>query len=404
VLSPEIISTLLKKPVGDRTDIVLKFLLEPRFMGYWTFSRPKSEGIELADALVWFGDTVLLFEAKTRETGDADKRWIGSKLEEAIGQLVARTDALRMGKVQTLRNRWRGEIRWKPESVNSYYGLVVLNHLSGPYDPRDLVPDSFQKSTLPVQVFSLADLAELLRYIDTTYDFIVYYELRAELGKRWKLNVHEEGKTYSRILSSMAEILPATMNRGRINETIDFQKAVTRVISGTLGARRRDYERLAASYLLDVAAAGGMEEFGEYPQDGSQVEESRELYVEGSGAIAEMSRLRRSVWGRRWLELADSALRTGDTRLTSGHSPMRNRAYLFGATWKEGQSRDAWLSREALRIKKELRCSTCLGLAANPRRIRWTFDGMRRFMRRVKSDDLKPDQVLDATLIWVSNP
>jgi hypothetical protein len=97
VISPEIIRSLLKKPVGDRTDIYLKFLLEPNFMGYWTFSRPKSQGIELADALVWFGDTMLLFEAKTRETGEADQGWIGSKLTEAIDQLNTRSDSLRKG-------------------------------------------------------------------------------------------------------------------------------------------------------------------------------------------------------------------------------------------------------------------------------------------------------------------
>jgi hypothetical protein len=267
-----------------------------------------------------------------------------------------------------------------------------------------LAPDAFRKARIPIQVFSLADLAELLRYISTTSDFIVYYELRSEFAKRWKLNVHEEGYTYNGILSQMAELLPATMNRRRVNEAIDFQKAVTRVMSSSHPPRKRDFERLAASYLLDVAAAGGMQTFGEPSRGDSPIEvSSRELLVEGSSALAEMSRLRRSVWGQRWLKLADTALRTRESRFTSGQSPMRNRAYLFGAIWEEGEARDSVLAYHAHRVMKQLGCNSCMGLGANPRRIRWTYDDIRRALRRVDSDDLKPDQVLDGTLVWISD-
>ncbi len=149
---------LLRLPIGDRTDRFLHLLLEPRFLGYWTFARPLDRGVEIADVLTWYDDVVLLFEAKTRAVGTSDLRWAARNLEDAITTINERATLLRNGQVQSFRNKWRGQVQWDPTRVRDYYGVVVLNHLSEPFDPRELVPTAFRQSAIPIQVFSLEDL------------------------------------------------------------------------------------------------------------------------------------------------------------------------------------------------------------------------------------------------------
>ena len=92
------LNQLLKLPVGQRTDRLLYSLLEPWFLGYWSFSQPTEKGVELADVLTWYDDVVFLFEAKTRATGSSDLRWAARRLEESVLSINARARLLREGR------------------------------------------------------------------------------------------------------------------------------------------------------------------------------------------------------------------------------------------------------------------------------------------------------------------
>jgi hypothetical protein len=114
---------------------------------------------------------------------------------------------LRAGEVTELRNKWRGVAKWNPSQVKDYYGIIIMNHSSDLYEPRLIATEAFKKAEIPIQVFSLLDFSQLLRFVNTAWDFIVYYELRAKFGRRHDCPVHQEFETYQGILSSYDELL-----------------------------------------------------------------------------------------------------------------------------------------------------------------------------------------------------
>lgn len=400
----ERIAQLLKLPVGERTDQFLYLLLEPWFLGYWTFSRPREKGIELADVLAWYGDVVMLFEAKTRAEGASDLTWAKSRLVDAIETIDNRAAMLREGRVSTLRNKWRGEVRWDPAVVKDYYGVVVLNHISDAYDPRELAPEAFKACSVPIQVFSLLDLAELLRFVNTIYDFIVYYELRHAFARTRRVQVHEEWQAYQGVLAEHVE-LAAEQNVPRSNakNSQRFQASITRAVLRSTNARESDYRRLAAGYLLDLVLNSVVQR-ATMDDSGRRVGgREHDHFVRAIGALAEMSRQRRSAWGKVWLDVAQSARRNRATTHRDGRSPSRNRSYLFSACLEEGDERGQLIGRVGKLVHDRNGADTTLCVAANPLRILWTFDAYRRWMKGDHKADLPPKRVLDATVAFIEN-
>ncbi len=311
-MDTERIKQLMRLPLGERTNAVLYDLLQSRFFGYWAFREPKHAGIELADSLVWWHDVVLLFEAKTRtKPGAAPEAWIRSKLGDSIASINDRARLLREGKVDKLRNAWRGEVAWSPQTKTWYYGVVVLNHESEPYDPREIAPGAFSGSEIPIQVFSLFDLAELLRFISTTWVFIVYYEMRNLFGQTFRLDVHREFETYQGVLSQWVKYAKALSNRSlsdsEFQEDRDFQIRLTKALLNADNARESAYREVAASFLIDLAI-GSIERKADPDTTGKRVGSDRHtFYVDAMEILAGMSRRRRAFYGLRWLEAAEES-------------------------------------------------------------------------------------------------
>jgi hypothetical protein len=291
-------------------------------------------------------------------------------------------------------------VKWNPAQVKDYYGVVVLNHISEPYDPREVAPDAFRASKVPIQVFSLNDVVELLRVVDTIYDFIVYYEMRAAYANRFRVPVHEESSTYSGILADYRSLLPAQYSPGSFLRNQRFQESITRAALRARNVRKNDIERLAASYLIDLTL-GSTAERAQAGKGGKPVGSSEhEFLVAGMAAIGEMSRLRRSVWGARWVSVAGNARRNKNSRHTMGHSPKRNRAYVVSATNDVGPYREELAAELTSRALRELQTSSVLCLIASPMRILWTYDYLKRVIKGVDRDPLPKERVLDSTLVW----
>ena len=121
-------------------------------------------------------DVLFLIEAKTREgRGPGSDAWIRNRLKDAAESLSRRKGMLQRGDVKELRNPYHGLVAWNPDRIKFYYGIILINHISEPYEPRDLAPNVFRCSELPLQVFSLFDFAELVRFQSTANDFLDYY-------------------------------------------------------------------------------------------------------------------------------------------------------------------------------------------------------------------------------------
>jgi len=400
---------MLSLPPGIRTNAVLRLLLDPVVFGYWLFREPKHKGIEIADSLMLWDDAALLFEAKTRtKPARDDASWIRSKLRYAIGRFNDRARMLREGRVSELRNRWRGVLTWDPSAVKWYYGVVVLNHLSDPYDPLEVASEAYKASEIPVQVFSLFDLAELLRVVNTAPDFLAYYALRWAYVKRFKTFVHREFDTYQGVLSYWVELVPHASSlplSGReILDAREFQVGVTRAVLRSKDATEEDYRTLAESFLLDIAI-GSLVHKADKDASGKRVgsAEHRSL-IEIVGALAELSRRRRAFYAGLWREAAAECRRAGRMAWRSGYSPQRHRSYVFGAFRPGDEGREQELTGRAILAMADNRTTSCVAIGADAQRIEATFDGLLAMARGESHRDLRGDEILVPKVAYVDVP
>ncbi len=195
-------------------------------------SNPGYKGQELGDVLFIFGDVCLIFEAKTRNKVEpTSKDWISAKLREGTYQIMRNYQSLVSGSVPNIRNSWRGKVSWSSLGVKYYHGIIVIKHDSEPYDPRELEPSLFSSAQVPIHVISLHDMSELVRFKNTPWDFIVYWEFRNIFGRVNKLLVHREQSIYWGILREWMKLAKAqgsSFPESKIKEDRQFCVAYTR--------------------------------------------------------------------------------------------------------------------------------------------------------------------------------
>lgn len=163
--------------------------------------------VELSDSVVIWEDTLILFEVKTRGVKrPADAGWLREKIGEAVDQLNKKVILFKSGGV-VLRNEWRGEVKVDPEKIKDYYGVIVL--MAGfeePFEWHELADEEYRRATIPVQVFTFFDLAELLRLVDTPLDFVVYFENRARYARANRVLVGREQDTFEEVIGRLHEL------------------------------------------------------------------------------------------------------------------------------------------------------------------------------------------------------
>jgi len=400
---------LLSLPPGKRTNAVLQLLLDPVVFGYWLFGEPRHKGVEIADTLMLCDDAALLFEAKTRtKPARDDASWIRSKLSEAIGQVNERARMLKDGRVSELRNRWRGVLTWDPSAVKWYYGVVVMNHQSKPYDPLELAAEAYKASKIPVQVFSLLDLAELLRVVNTAVDFLVYYSLRWAYIKRFKTFVHKEFDTYRGVLSYWDELAPHASSRlpskKEMLDARDFQVRMTRALLKTNDAAAEDYRALAESFLLDIAI-GSLVQKARKDGSGKRVGSAQHRsIIEIVAALAELCRRRRAFYARLWREAAQESRKAGQDAWRSRHSAQRRRSYVFGAFRGGDEGREHELVTRAIVAMARNGTTSCAAVGADAKRIEATFEWCVAMARGEPAPDLRDGEILVPKVAYVGVP
>ena len=326
---------LLKKSVGDRTDDVLYYMLAPHLLGFWTFLKPKHKGEELGDVLYIFGDVCLIFEAKTREKAEpVNKKWISEKLKDGVAQISRNHQKLKSGAVSTLRNPWRGEVSWTSLGVKFFQGVIVLMHDSEPYDPRELEPSLFNSAPIPIHVISLHNMNELVRFINTPWDFIVYWEFREIFGKEYELPVHREQFIYWGILRDwveLAKIQGSALPENKTQQDRQFHEDYTKVLLRSEKPDETIKQKVAASYLIDIAA-GSLMQKADQDATGKRVgSKKHDALIKTVETMAELSRLRRAEYGYSWLNCAKECVASRKDIRKNRYSPSRSRSYFVQA-------------------------------------------------------------------------
>lgn len=403
LLSEAKVAELLALEPGLRTNRVLHdLLLKPRLLGYWTFLEPLHRGTEVSDVVVVFEDTALLFEAKTRSVPrPADAGWLREKIGEAVDQLNARVDQLKAGGV-ALRNEWRGELRLDPETIQDYYGVIVLNASFEAFEWRELADEEFARARIPIQVYSLLDLAELLRLVDTAWDFIVHYELRASYGRDQRMLVGREEETFVEVVGAMDRLWGGPEpdpieGRRQQNYWIERSNALLK----TRLATPEGIEAWASSRLMDFACAPGevpapLDATGRPREDADHA-----MRIRAIGVVAAMSRNRRTEYGRRWLNAAREALAEGRPAYRSSHSPSRNQSYVLAA-WPVGEDPvENELGAFAVREMVRHGTSSCFAVAASAAAVLETHRALEAMCRGEKVEVPEEDFVLSPTIALI---
>lgn len=397
------IADLLALEPGLRTNRVLHdLLLKPRLLGYWTFFEPNHQGTEISDAVVVFGDTVLLFEAKTRSVPrPANVGWLREKIGEAVDQLNARVALLKAGGV-TLRNEWRGELRLDPAAIKDYYGMIVLNAPFEPFEWRELADEEFARAKLPVQVFSLFDLAELLRLVDTAWDFIVHYELRAAYGRDQRMLVGREVETFAEVVGAMDRLWGGPKpdpveGRKQQQYWIERGNALLRTPLST----PEGIEAWASSRLMDFACQPGEIPA---PLDGNgrpRLDPDHERHIRAIEVVAAMSRNRRTEYGGRWLNAATEAVAEGRPAFRSSYSPSRNQTYVLAA-WPVGSApTETEVGELGLREMLSHGSGSCLSLEASAAAVIETHRALEAICRGEDIETPEESLVLSPTIAFL---
>ncbi|MCK4818816.1 hypothetical protein KA005_23790, partial [bacterium] len=152
-----------KRSVGYRSEDFVNYFLEPWFSGYWAFPNPKYKGGEIADSLLLWGDVVFLIEVKERKGIKSNTGWARHVVAEDKAKILYWVERLKTEESVILKNKYR-EIEFPREKIKNYYGLIVLNHISEPYDADEFLKEGSKVQKVAIQVISLADIYNLLKY------------------------------------------------------------------------------------------------------------------------------------------------------------------------------------------------------------------------------------------------
>jgi hypothetical protein len=250
-----------------------------------------------------------------------------------------------------------------------------------------------------LQVFSLVDFAELLRFQNTAYDLVTYYELRARYGAKFQCPVHSEFNTYKEILSLLPEL--AGKSNPEAEKTQDFMVSIANAIMRSKAATLDDFVQLSRSLLVDLAI-GSVERKAQKDNTGKRVgNRHHTTFVRSVEAVAELSRIRRSHYGRLWIEAATAALETNRSSSKIAYSPSRNRSYVMYAFSPDDNDWERKLKTKALQAIKQHDTTSCVALGATSLNILATFNTILDWARGKPGSELPDEYVLDTTGLFL---
>jgi hypothetical protein len=380
----------------------LNYFLTPWFSGYWTFPNPKYKSEEICDALLIWGDVVFIIQVKTRKGIKSDGEWAKYKIKEEKERILRWVQRLKKEESIILRNKYR-EIVFPREEIKWYYGLVVLNHVSDPYDANEFLKEDSSEQELAIQAISLVDIYNLMKYINTPWDFVNYLESRYRLSQKTSIKVHEEGNNFGQNLSRMFHEAKEDIGEEHADKWDKFMDITIKAVNGDFQEGDPDLRRYASSFLIDSVIGGVLYKAQRDKHGNCIINDEFKLLIKSVEKLTEMNRLIRSFWGERFLIEAEKALASGETEYVTGQSPGRKMAYGFVATDKLNDERVALIksvAREAL-VKNDKREGVIV--AASPANIFATYQMFISWFTRGKSDYLKTNRIetLDSTILYI---
>jgi hypothetical protein len=241
------------------------------------------------------------------------------------------------------------------------YGLVVLNHVSSPFDPVQLVPE-INDLGFPAHVLSFRDFYNLNHILDTPVDLVNYFEARADvLIPSFQPKVHEEKAIldyYLEHLEDIASLCARHHGQDRPPEVFREHAETLRHIY------RGDYaQELKVSRFIDriIDRIHQVDESSPSPFEGGEHD-----YVPIATYLARLPRSRRLVYGRAFLDAIKRAGENNDLEFAQFSSAHRSECLLFLAsprTREQRKERNTELYEHLWLLKTTRQVQRAMGIA-----------------------------------------
>jgi len=392
-----------KRSVGYRSEDFVNYFLEPWFSNYWAFPNPKYKGGEIVDSLLLWGDVVFFIEVKERKGIKSNTGWARHMVAEDKAKILYWVERLKTEESVILKNKYR-EIEFPREKIKNYYGLIVLNHISEPYDASEFLGDGSTEQKVAIQVISLADVFHLLRYINTPWDFVNYFESRYRLSQKTSIKVHQEKTVFGQNLPHMYHEMRHEIGEREADKWNEFMDITIKAINGDLKEGDPSLRQFTTSFLIDASIGG---QLNRAPKDkrGNFIMDSKfVLLTKAVEVLSELSRLRRAFYGEIFLKQAEKALKTGNDEYEVGRSPKRGISYGFIATNKSEKVLEDFLGDIAMSTLANHENYEGIFIAAPPENIFDMYQTLTSWFVEHKGGFLQSNELetLQSTILYVN--
>jgi len=336
-----------------------QWFLERSFFRDFVYRNPrgKKKGEELADAVVLFGDVVLMVQVKAQCGKHDPIAWAAEKLLDAFKQLCKTHTTLVGGQVKKLRNDYYGDVAFDPKEYPNRVGLIILAQDSDPYIAGELVPEILT-ADFPVHVFSLKDFAMVASRFDTAGDLITFLEMRGDVASREQLSVHSEPLNIQKMLPHVEAVLRNHMSPTS-DEILDKTvQAFERAATGTVLESPEWRYGLAIDDM--IARAHEVDPGLPWNKD------------DGSGAIRVaqflgwLTRERRIKLGKRIIAACEAARDDGNVHYFPHVQPSRGTTCVYLITPQSRSDRVQTLEFLMSYAQMKYGVQQCLGVATEP--------------------------------------
>lgn len=147
---------------------------------------------ESTDIFVCFDDVIMSVQIKKQISEKDPEKWAEKKIKELVKQVTGSLNSLKKGKITDLFNERIGNRKISELNFEYFYGLVIVDQESEPYDVSEYVKEAQEKYKVSIQIMSLKDFYNVCRLFDTAEEFFHYYDIRNEMGGSKKIKIHDE--------------------------------------------------------------------------------------------------------------------------------------------------------------------------------------------------------------------
>ncbi|HSP17249.1 MAG TPA: hypothetical protein VLV78_21075 [Thermoanaerobaculia bacterium] len=356
-----------KIDIGTQTEDDVQRFVEHAFSPDFVFRSPQhlkgGKNKETTDVFALFDDVALAIQVKAQALNAdgtqaaEDRDWTKRNLDKAVSQVKGAIRTIKAGQIVRLENDRRGAVQFSTDMFRYVYGLVVINHTSGPFDARALVPH-LANIGHPVHVLSFADFYNLARVLDTPVDLIGYFEVRTQiLIPTFNPKVHAEQQAFEFYVDHFEELTSFQAELHGEQRSPDLFKEHGEMLRRIY---RGDSSGLEDSYFIDKIINWT------HQGDGSSLapfENGERDYVAIATHLATLVRPRRAYIGKAFRDAIKRAGESEEDDFAQFSSQRRSDCMLFLASHRPDAERKErgqdlfrllWLLKATRQVKRAM--------------------------------------------------